>query len=386
MKAFEEELRKDMINIYNTAKKEINYKPSHLLKMISNIGAYETAIRIVTKQNVTSDFERLWESGRLDLSVEALLIRKYSKVFSQEVIEMCKKNLSEYKYIEKVSNESDIRIIPMNKEEFANKSIEQVQCGYFKGELINENKCEYYYRTKGIKCEQNTLFLFQYDNHIIASAILEEIEIFPPDTKGEYRGAWKLKQDSICVFEPITCEELQYAVPELSRFSQAKQIIDSKYRDKISELIQRKAKSIIAEEITAEQNVGLIEGAKKGIYVNAYERNTVARDKCISYYKKKDDGKVRCQICGFCFEDFYGEEFKDKIHVHHIKALAEINEEYEVDPIKDLLPVCPNCHLAVHSNEGGYSVDFLKSKIKNRDWGSQQGKEIMYETRLCKRR
>ena len=368
MKAFEEELRKDMINIYNTAKKEINYKPGHLLNMISNLGAYETAIRIVTKQNVTSGFDRFWESGRLDLSVEALLIRKYSQLFSKDVIEICKKSLAEYKYMEKVSNESDIRIIPMSKEEFANKSIEQVQCDYFKGELINENKCKYYYRTKGIKCEQNTLFLFQYDNHIIASAILEEIETFSPETKGEYRGAWKLKQDSICVFEPITCEELQYVVPELSRFSQAKQSIDSKYRDKISELILRKAKSIIAEEIIAEQRVGLIEGAKKQIFVNAYERNTVAREKCISYYKKKDDGKVRCQICGFCFEDFYGEEFKDKIHVHHIKALAQISKEYEVDPIKDLVPVCPNCHLALHSLEQGYSVSALKDKIQNRDY------------------
>lgn len=372
MKAFEEELRKDMINIYNTAKKEINYMPSYLLNMISNIGAYETAIRIVTKQNVTSGFDRLWESGRLDLSVEALLIRKYSQLFSSEVIEMCKKNLAEYNYIERSANESEIRIIPMSKEEFANKSVEEVQNDYFKDELINENKCEYYYRTKGIKCEQNTLFLFQYDNHIIASAILEEIEQFPSETKGEYRGSWKLKQDSICVFDPITCEELQYVVPELSRFSQSKQRIDSKYRDKISELIQRKTKPIIAEEITAEQRVGLIEGAKKQIYINAYERNTVAREKCISYYKKKDDGKVRCQICGFCFEDFYGEEFKDKIHVHHIKALSQINKEYEVDPIKDLVPVCPNCHLALHSLDEGYSVSALKNKIQNKEYREKQ--------------
>ena len=110
-------------------------------------------------------------------------------------------------------------------------------------------------------------------------------------------------------------------------------------------------------------SIKLIEGAKKQIYVNAYERNSIAREKCIEHYKKQDNGKVKCQICGFCFEDFYGEEFKDKIHIHHIKALAEIDKEYEVAPIEDLLPVCPNCHLALHSRVEGYSINELREKV-----------------------
>lgn len=76
----------------------------------------------------------------------------------------------------------------------------------------------------------------------------------------------------------------------------------------------------------------------------------------LKYYRKKDNGKIKCQIWGF-FEDFYGEEFEDTIHVHSIKVFDEITEEYEVNPIKDLLPVCSNCHLSLHIKNGVYSIE-----------------------------
>ena len=57
----------------------------------------------------------------------------------------------------------------------------------------------------------------------------------------------------------------------------------------------------------------------------------------------------------------YGPEFKGKIEVHHIVPISEIGEDYVVDPVNDLVPVCPNCHTALHSKKGGvYSVQELK--------------------------
>ena len=256
-----------------------------------------------------------------------------------------------------------IQIIPMSKDEFKGMSIEEVQSNYFMNELINRNECLYYYRSKGIKNQENTMFLFQYDNHIIASAILKQTVHFNKPIEGQYKGAWEIEKDSIQIFEPVTCDELRLIVPEIKKFSQAKQVIDSTYIDDINKLIEMKKRPLIAEEIAIGDSIRLIEGAKKQIYVNAYERNPIAREKCIEHYKKQDNGKVKCQICGFCFEAFYGEEFKDKIHVHHIKSLAEIDKEYEIDPIKDLLPVCPNCHLALYSKGDGYSVVKLREKI-----------------------
>lgn len=100
------------------------------------------------------------------------------------------------------------------------------------------------------------------------------------------------------------------------------------------------------------------EGKKIQVSVNAYERNPEARQKCIEKYGAK------CQICGFDFGKVYGKKFADKIHVHHIKPLCEISVEYVIDPEKDLIPVCPNCHMILHSKIGGvYTPDEVRNMI-----------------------
>jgi predicted HNH restriction endonuclease len=86
----------------------------------------------------------------------------------------------------------------------------------------------------------------------------------------------------------------------------------------------------------------LHEGAIRQILVNAYERNPEARSRCLAYYG------VSCFVCSFNFADTYGEIGRDFIHVHHLRPLADIGEAYEVDPVADLRPVCPNCHAIIH--------------------------------------
>ena len=108
-------------------------------------------------------------------------------------------------------------------------------------------------------------------------------------------------------------------------------------------------------------NQTLSEGAKKQVIVNSYERNPKARQECIKYYGTK------CFICNFDFEKKYGEIGKDFIHVHHIKPLSEINEEYKVNPIQDLRPVCPNCHAMIHKKKPAYSIEEIQSLLTKDD-------------------
>ncbi|MDQ1146605.1 5-methylcytosine-specific restriction protein A [Bacillus sp. SORGH_AS 510] len=103
----------------------------------------------------------------------------------------------------------------------------------------------------------------------------------------------------------------------------------------------------------------LEEGMRKTVMVNRYERNPIARKRCMDHYG------VQCQICDLNFEDTYGAVGKDFIHVHHIIPLHEIQQGYIVDPINDLIPVCPNCHAMLHLKENGeyLTIGQLKERI-----------------------
>jgi len=114
---------------------------------------------------------------------------------------------------------------------------------------------------------------------------------------------------------------------------------------------------VYADELPVPNNI-LVEGAKKQVIINAYERNQEARNKCIDFYG------YNCSICEFNFEKVYGDLGKSFIHVHHIKPLSEISQEYEVDPIKDLIPVCPNCHAMLHRTIPAISINELKIFLK----------------------
>ena len=100
-----------------------------------------------------------------------------------------------------------------------------------------------------------------------------------------------------------------------------------------------------------------IEGASKTISVNTYERNSDARAKCIEHYG------YECAVCSFNFEKFYGEIGEKYIHVHHVIPLSETRKEYKLDPVKDLVPVCPNCHAIIHRTQPALTIEQLKQHM-----------------------
>jgi len=112
---------------------------------------------------------------------------------------------------------------------------------------------------------------------------------------------------------------------------------------------------VFTEEIP--DNTDFYEGSKQRVIVNAYERNPKARQECIAHY-----GTI-CSVCGFDFAKIYGDVGEGFIHVHHLKPLSEIGEEYKVDPITDLCPICPNCHAMIHRRNPPYRVEDIKNSI-----------------------
>jgi len=61
----------------------------------------------------------------------------------------------------------------------------------------------------------------------------------------------------------------------------------------------------------------------------------------------------------------YGEMGKDFIHVHHLIELSSISKEYSVNPITDLVPVCPNCHAMLHKVKPAHTIENLKMILKS---------------------
>ena len=123
--------------------------------------------------------------------------------------------------------------------------------------------------------------------------------------------------------------------------------------------------NMLPEEVSASET--FVEGAVKTITVNAYERNQKAKTMCIKHYGRK------CAVCGFKMAELYGQVGENVIHVHHLRELASVGKEYEVDPIKDLRPVCPNCHAVLHTESPAMTIDKLQKvllKRKSIEWPS----------------
>ena len=137
-------------------------------------------------------------------------------------------------------------------------------------------------------------------------------------------------------------------IPELS-VKHLKRVGDSWYAS------DNKISNLLPEEVDTPESY--IEGASKSISVNTYERSSDARKKCIKHHG------LNCSVCDFNFEQAYGAIGENYIHVHHIIPLSEIKKEYKLDPIKDLIPVCPNCHAIIHRTRPALSIQQLKEHI-----------------------
>ena len=99
------------------------------------------------------------------------------------------------------------------------------------------------------------------------------------------------------------------------------------------------------------------EGGRTAVMVNRFERDPRAREECISHHGH------RCSVCNMSFSERYGGTMKDFIHVHHLVPLSDIGMMYQVDPIADLRPVCPNCHAVIHGDNPPLSIERARALL-----------------------
>ena len=87
-----------MLNIYRKAKSEAKYNAVRFLQMVTDHGGLETAHMLINSATVSEGYTALWERGRLDLTVEAMILdnEKYHSLFSEEELAICAKRLKQY--------------------------------------------------------------------------------------------------------------------------------------------------------------------------------------------------------------------------------------------------------------------------------------------------
>ena len=99
MTELEKRFDRDMRSIYSTAKRECGYNATRFLQLVGEKGGLAAAKQLISKPGGTEGFTTLWEHHRLDLSVEALVLKpEYKSLFSENELKLCRDRLMEFGY------------------------------------------------------------------------------------------------------------------------------------------------------------------------------------------------------------------------------------------------------------------------------------------------
>lgn len=74
LKPLEIQFHDAMIEVYRRARSEAGYTATRFLRMLSERGGLETARYLLHAPGVSEGYTALWERGRLDLAVEAVIL------------------------------------------------------------------------------------------------------------------------------------------------------------------------------------------------------------------------------------------------------------------------------------------------------------------------
>ena len=99
MTDLEKRFDRAMREIYVTAKRECGYNATRFLQLVSEKGGLVAAKQLISKPGGTEGFTTLWQCRRLDLSVEAHVLKpEYESLFTDEERRMCRERLEEFGY------------------------------------------------------------------------------------------------------------------------------------------------------------------------------------------------------------------------------------------------------------------------------------------------
>jgi hypothetical protein len=127
----------------------------------------------------------------------------------------------------------------------------------------------------------------------------------------------------------------------------------------IADLATVSAEARIGKRGPGRSNDALYEGALQQVLRETQKRTREARRQCCEHYG------TTCSVCGINFGRTYGRRAEGFIHVHHLTRLAARKRRHKVDPIRDLRPVCPNCHAVIHLRPPELSIQEVRALLQS---------------------
>ena len=88
-----------MVGIYDSAKREAGYNATRFLQMVSEHGGLNAARQLLHASGVSDGFTALWMAKRLDLTVEAHVLKpEFESLFTADEFRIARSRLDEYGY------------------------------------------------------------------------------------------------------------------------------------------------------------------------------------------------------------------------------------------------------------------------------------------------
>lgn len=102
-----DDFHRAMLTIYQRAKQECKYTATYFLRMVGELGSLRAAKQLLNAPNLSDGFTRLWECGRLDLTVEALVLQpKWRELFSADECDKARIRLKQLGYSDSIAEHS----------------------------------------------------------------------------------------------------------------------------------------------------------------------------------------------------------------------------------------------------------------------------------------
>jgi hypothetical protein len=202
-----------------------------------------------------------------------------------------------------------------------------------------------FYPYKGVRGDKKVLYSVNFTNDTNNFEGLSEVELIEAIMEGRFamRGTIRmLPLDAVLGADRNAYAPTHYRGELLLK-------ADAKLN-----AILRRSMTVFPDELPTERLFS--EGAVRQILVNAYERSADARKACIAHHG------VICKVCSINFSTCYGEI--GFIHVHHLRMISGVGSDYIVDPVRDLIPVCPNCHAMLHSIDPPFGIEELRQRYE----------------------